>query len=149
MKKLTLIRKEGLYMKKKWKVLMGLCMVAGVILGGVGSYAQAANSFDDYFAYGGCAAYQDHGTAYTVARAGRTRYGSVSATFWYLLKNTTKLKNNGDGAGGEHGASVSVGCLPGDNASDVIYSRTDAVHTITCIDGSYYSETTSASWKED
>lgn len=146
MKKLTLIRKEGLYLKKKWKVLMGLCMVAGVILGGVGSYAQAANSFDYTFGYAGCTAYQDHGTAYTVARSGYASCGSVSLTFRYLIQN--QWKNNGDGAGGVHGAGVEVGCLPGDNPEKVLYSRTEAIHIITLSNGGSHSEPTEHSWAQ-
>lgn len=132
-------------MKKKAKGIVGLCLVAALAVGGVGTYAHAADGFSDYDAYGGCNAYKNSGTAYTVAIPPYSIYGSVSATFWCEVDGVEDFRN-GNGAGGEHGASVAIS-YPG-NAEVVTEAHTRATHIITWDAEFSYTEYTDDDWRK-
>lgn len=96
-------------MKKKnmCKKIVGICLVAMMAVASVGTRADAATFFDRGYMYGGCTAYQNKGTAYTVVRTGETSYGTISAEYTRFSKDGSSFKY-GASAGGVHGASVTI-----------------------------------------
>lgn len=132
--------------KNLCKKVMGICLVAMMAVGSIGRYAEAANGFDWFDeAYGGCDAYKNNGTAYTVVRTGKFKYGTVTATYWCGQENNPKF-TQGNGAGGVHGASVSI-YYNGDT-SDITYAEIRASHGMTDIaTDQVYSVPTDDDWQ--
>lgn len=120
-------------MKKGFKVLMGLCLAAVLVIGGAKGYAHAANSFEVDGARGGCYAGYTKGTAYTTVS--RTScYGSVTASF-YGYSGGRLVFSLGDSAGGEHGSGVEINY--DDANGNVKITRIEATHTATVYGDSY------------
>jgi len=141
-------------MKKKVKGIVGLCLVAALAVGGVGTYAYANPiSFNDYYedqdghshlAWGECSVGATSGSAYTTVSDGWPCYGSVSATF-SCYAGARVLFSNGNAAGNVHGAGVTI--TYNGNASEVQSSYISANHTIE-VPGRAYYETTHDTWCE-
>lgn len=139
-------------MKKKMKVLVGLCLVAVLAFGSVGQYAYAyPTTFSDYFkdkdgnshlAWGECSIGATSGSAYTTVSDGLPCYGSVSATF-SCYAGAVVLFSNGNAAGNVHGAGVTI--TYNGNASQVQSSYIEANHTIE-VPGKGYNITTHDTW---
>ncbi len=126
--------------KKLCKKIAGICLVAMMAVAGVGKYAKAG-TFSVPGAWGGCSAEKVRGTAYTVVGTEWNSYGSVSATF-SCYSGGACLFSHGDGAGGVHGASVSI-FFNGDEKS-VTYSSIMATH-IAVVENVKYERSTSDS----
>lgn len=131
--KFAQIRKERLQMKKKVKGIVGLCLMAALAVGGVGTYAYAnpvpLNVFGDdnvlYYVNGGCSIGETSGSAYTAESGSAKCHCSVSATFWWYDSNGNVIYSNGNGAGGMHYASVTMTTkYTGAIASSVVASHT-------------------------
>ena len=142
-------------MKKKMKVLVGLCLVAALALGGVGRYARANSESITIVDIEngnvmktkgrGCSTIgKSSGNAYTEPVANDVSYCTVSATFTWYDSNNNILYSNGNGAGGMHGAGVSMS-YTGD-VSRVYSARVTATHTVSLTTGGVGSCVTSESW---
>lgn len=102
-------------MKKKMKVLVGLCLVVALAFGGVGRHAYAAN-----YVYVRDGNARNHGaecvlsigatsgSAHTASVGTTYGYCSVSASFSWYGANDYLLYSNGNSAGGMHGAEVTI-----------------------------------------
>jgi len=147
-------------MKKKMKVLVGLCLAAVLALGGVGRYARAASESITIVdiengnviktkGRGFSTIGKMSGTAYTEPVANDVSYCTVSATFtWYDSNNNDNndnvLYSNGNGAGGMHGAGVSMS-YPYEVAR-VYSAEVTATHTVSLTTGGDGWCTTHEKW---
>lgn len=132
-------------MKKKMKVLVGLCLAAVLALGGVGRYARAASESITIVdiengnviktkGRGFSTIGKMSGTAYTEPVANDVSYCTVSATFsWYEMDEEGASYSNGNGAGGMHGAGVSMS-YPYEVAR-VYSAEVTATHTVSLTTG--------------
>lgn len=139
-------------MKKKVKGITGLCLVVALALVGVERYAQAGtmplgivgNDGNVYYTTCSSSIGKTSGSAYTAETGSSKCHCSVSATFTWKDSNGNVLYSNGNGAGGMHGASVSMN-YTGD-ASKVGAANVSATHTVNVTGGGYGNCSTSDSW---
>ena len=140
-------------MKKKMKVIIGICLIAALAVGSVGRYARAASesitivdiengNVKKTKARGYSSIGKSSGTAYTEAVANDVTYCTVSATFTWYEKD--KSYSNGNGAGGMHGAGVSMR-YP-DDVSKVYSAEVTATHTVSLTTGGDGWCTTHEEW---
>ena len=139
-------------MKKKdlIKKIVGICLVAMMAVAGVGKYAKAnSNSLEILDSNGvmhKIRAYSTigrmNGSASTEAVNSSSCYCTVSASFYwygaddnYYDEDDKLLYTNGRGAGGMHGAGVSVN-----------YAKVTATHTMRITTGGDGSCTTNDAW---
>ncbi len=109
------------------KKAIGICLVAMMAVAGVGTKANAAFFYDEGHMYGGCTAFSNKGTAYTVARSGYAEYGTVSAEYGRLSKDGEYFEY-GASAGGVHGASVTVTYT---GTKEPLVSYVESMHKVT------------------
>lgn len=102
-------------MKKRIKGFVGLCLTVALVFGGVGKHAYAAfyvYVLDSYARYHGAecvlAIGVTSGSAHTASVGTSYGYCSVSASFSWYGANDHLLYSNGNGAGGMHGAGVTM-----------------------------------------
>lgn len=102
--------------KNLCKKAIGICLVVMMAMAGVGKYAKAQEiSFTVigkdkgfYEIVGGTEMNKTRGTSYTAESGSDKCHCSVSATFRWYGGSGELLYSNGNGAGGMHGASVSI-----------------------------------------
>lgn len=144
------IRKERLQMKKKAKGIVGLCLVAALAVGGVGTYAQAQIvpihvRGDDgvlYTAYGESTIVEASGTAHTAESGSAKCHCTVSATFRWYGSNGNVIFSNGNSAGGLHYASVTIGNI----SQGAVAASAVADHTVHVTVGGHESAGSAETW---
>ena len=138
-------------MKKKMKVIIGICLIAALAVGSVGRYAQAA-SMKVFDAYGDTYEAEcistigtTSGSAHTASVGTIYGYCSVNVSCTWKKAGGDTLYYGGNGAGGMHGASVTIS--HNKNADEVFYAETSATHTFTeTVTNRTGSLATMASW---
>lgn len=139
-------------MRKKVKGLVGICLVAALSVGSVVRYAHAnpvplvVEGHDGivYYANGGCSIGETSGSAYTASVGNSKCHCSVSATFRWYDQNGNLLYSNGNGAGGMHGASISMHYTnEATRAGGVV-----AHHTANATVGGYASADSAGAWSK-
>ena len=141
-------------MKKKNTIrkFAGICLVAMMAVAGVGKYAKAdtvpliVRGKDRVFYYltGVTEMSKTRGTSYTEEDGSDKCYCSVSATFRWQGSSGEILYSNGNGAGGMHGASVSMYY----NDDRTAVSSGVGNHMGEAIAGGYEKVTSTGIWKE-
>ena len=135
-------------MKKKAKGIVGLCLVAALAVGGVGTYAYAVDldvfGHDGkvYFAEGGCSVWETGGSAYTTEIGSAMCHCTVSATYWWYDDNNNVIYSNGNGSGGERSASVTMT----NRSNGAVAASVAADHTANARVGGYASGQSANSW---